>query len=101
MFKQKNYKSKLGKEYTFQHPGVRMVSKINDACKNKHGVVLEERLAEEVLKHVIVAPKLKIESFDEYSEYSEVINAAYTFITGQDREGEDDQQEGGPEEGQE
>ncbi|OXL83181.1 hypothetical protein BCV73_08890 [Paenibacillus sp. SSG-1] len=100
-FKQKNYTSKSGKEYTFQHPGVRTISKINDASKNKHGVVLEERLAEEILKSVVVAPKLKIDDFSDYSEFSEVINAAYSFVTGQDKqEGDgDDQQEGGPSEG--
>ncbi|OAB48273.1 hypothetical protein [Paenibacillus antarcticus] len=97
MFKQKNYTSKaLEKEYTFQHPGVRTVSKIKDAAMNKHGVVLEERLAEEVLKHVVVNPKLKIDDFSDYKEYTEVINAAYAFISGQDEEGDsDDHQQGG------
>ncbi|MCJ8015226.1 hypothetical protein MUG84_26515 [Paenibacillus sp. KQZ6P-2] len=101
MFNQKSYTSKAGNEYTFQHPGVRKVSKINDASKNKHGVVSEERLSEEVLKFIVVSPKMKIEDFKDYSEYSEVINAAYAFVTGQDeQEGEDDdQQEGSPEEG--
>ncbi|MCF2717881.1 hypothetical protein LWE69_11890 [Paenibacillus sp. UKAQ_18] len=100
-FKQKQYTSKVeGKEYTFQHPGVRAVSKINDASKNKFGVVLEERLSEEMLKHVIVQPKMKIDDFTEYSEYSEVINAAYAFITGQkDDESNDDQQAGSQSEG--
>lgn len=101
IFKQKNYTSKSEAQYTFQHPGVRAITKINDASKNKHGVVLEERLAEEMLKQVIVSPKLKIDDFTDYGEFSEVINAAYTFVTGQDKqEGEsDDQQEGSPSEG--
>jgi len=100
-FKQKNYTSKSGTEYTFQHPGVRTISKINDASKNKHGVVLEERLSEEILKHVIVVPKLKIDDFTDYTEFSEVINAAYSFVTGQDKQDgeDDDQQAGGPSEG--
>lgn len=92
--KQKQYTTTNGNEFTFQHPGVRMVSKINDSSKNKHGVVLEERLSEEVLKHVIVEPKMKIENFDDYKEYSEVINAAYAFIAGQDGDVDGDQQEG-------
>ncbi|MEK5278758.1 hypothetical protein NSS82_10940 [Paenibacillus sp. FSL H7-0735] len=96
-FKQKEYKSKSGKSYTFQHPGVRAISKINDGSKNKFGVILEERLSEEVLKHVIVDPKMKIDDFNDYTEYSEVVNAAYAFVTGND-ENEDaddgDQQEG-------
>ncbi|KAF6618260.1 hypothetical protein G7L40_02160 [Paenibacillus polymyxa] len=100
-FKQKQYTSNIeGKEYLFQHPGVRAVSKINDASKNKFGVLQEERLSEEMLKHVIVSPKLKIDDFEEYDEYSEVINAAYAFITGQDKgEKNDDKQAGSESEG--
>ncbi|WP_211750359.1 hypothetical protein [Paenibacillus sp. Marseille-Q4541] len=92
-FKQKNFESKKGNKYKFQHPGVRIVSKINDSSKNKHGVVMEERLAEEMLKHVIVEPKMKIDDFETYKEYSEVINAAYAFISGEDEDGDkgDDQ----------
>lgn len=95
-FKQKNFTSKSDKQYVFQHPGVRMVSKINDSSKNKHGVVMEERLSEEILKHVIVSPKLKIDDFSDYQEYNEVINAAYAFISGLDQDGDEDgnQQEG-------
>lgn len=91
-FKQKNFTSEAGNSYVFQHPGVRMVSKINDASKNKHGVVMEERLSEEILKHVIVQPKMKIDDFSGYPEYQETINAAYAFISGQDND--DDQQAG-------
>lgn len=99
-FKQKKYESKSGATYIFQFPGVRMVSKINDASKNKFGVVMEERMSEEMLKHVVVQPKMKIDDFESYDEYSEVINAAYAFISGQDKEDEDnDQQEGSQSEG--
>ncbi|TPG84959.1 hypothetical protein EEL32_15050 [Brevibacillus laterosporus] len=91
-FKQKKFTSKAGSTYLFQHPGVRMVSKINDASKNKHGVLMEERLSEEILKHVIVQPKMKIDDFSDYQEYQKTINAAYAFISGQD---EDDDQQGG------
>lgn len=87
-FKQKNYTSESGEHYVFQHPGVRMVSKINDSSKNKYGVVMEERLSEEILKHVIVSPKKKIDDFTDYQDYQEVINAAYAFISGQDQEGD-------------
>lgn len=97
-FKQKKYTSKSGKEYTFQHPGVRAVSKINDNAKNKHGVVSEEKLSDEILRLVVVSPKMKIDDFDSYTEYSEVINAAYAWIAGQEDEKDDDQQTGSGEE---
>ncbi|MNS43026.1 hypothetical protein D3C72_754200 [compost metagenome] len=98
-FKQKEYTSKVGKNYTFQHPGIRTVSKINDAAKNKFGVVSEERLSEEVLKHVIVQPKMSIDDFTDYQEYSEVINAAYAFVTGQEADGSGSVQDGSREQG--
>lgn len=89
-FKQKKFTSKSGKAYTFQHPGVRAVAKMNDAAKNKFGVMLEERLAEQLLKNVIVEPKMKLDDFDSYREYNEVTNAAYAFVSGQDEEDDDD-----------
>ncbi|MDC0761696.1 hypothetical protein POF51_13400 [Brevibacillus sp. AG] len=91
-FKQKTFTSEAGNTYVFQHPGVRMVSKINDSSKNKHGVVMEERLSEEILKHVIVQPNMKIDDFGDYQEYQETINAAYAFISGVDQD--NDQQAG-------
>jgi hypothetical protein len=99
MFKQKDYTSKSGKKYTFQHPGVRAVAKINDACKNKNGVVLEEKLAEGLLSRVIVDPKMRIDDFETYGEYKEVINAAYAFAADQEVEPDGDQQAGGGAEG--
>ncbi|MNV40444.1 hypothetical protein D3C71_1320510 [compost metagenome] len=47
-----------------------------------------------MLKHVIVQPKMSIDNFTEYQEYSEVINAAYAFITGQEDDKSGNQQEG-------
>lgn len=99
-FKQKKFTSKSGKVYTFQHPGVRAVAKMNDASKNKFGVMLEERLADQLLKNVVVEPKMKLDDFESYGEYNEVTNAAYAFISGQDEESDDDdQQEGSQSEG--
>lgn len=83
-FKQKTFTTKNGKEFTFQHPGVRTVSKINDRVKNKHGVPSEEKMCDEMFTHVVVEPKVKIEDFDSYVEMMEVANKAYFFISGVD-----------------
>lgn len=93
-FKQKKFVSKSGKEYMLQHPGVRAVTKITDRVKNKHGIPLDERLAEEMLQHVVVNPKLRIDDFESYRELTEVVGAAFAFITGQDDDSQtdDDQQ---------
>ncbi len=86
-FKQKTIATKSGQEYTLQHPGVRAVTKITDRIKNKHGVMLDEKLAEEMLAHVVVEPKRKIDDFDSYKELVEVVQEAFKFVTGSDEAG--------------
>jgi hypothetical protein len=86
-FKQKKFNSKSGKEYTFQFPGVRFASQISDRIKNKYGVQMEEKLGDELMKHVIVDPKLTWDSFgDDKKEFNEVISAAYLFLEGEDED---------------
>ncbi|MNC31788.1 hypothetical protein D3C75_801220 [compost metagenome] len=80
-FKKKEIETKSGKKYVLQHPGVRNVSKINDRIKNKNGILSEEKLCDEMFKHVVVDPKLTIDNFEEYGEMIEVANRAYLFIT--------------------
>lgn len=94
-FKQKNFTSKSGKTYVFQRPGARAMTKITDRVKNKFGVPQDERLAEEMLQHVVVDPKTKIDDFETYAELNEVVSAAYQFASGQEEEDDDDQQDGG------
>lgn len=87
-FKQKTITTKSGQEYTLQHPGVRAVTKITDRIKNKHGVMSDERLADEMLTHVVVEPKRKVDDFDSYRELVEVVQEAFKFVTGlEDDEG--------------
>ncbi|GAC40860.1 hypothetical protein [Paenibacillus popilliae] len=92
-FKQKKFMSKSGKEYVFQHPGVRAATKITDRVKNKHGIPSDERLAEEMLQHVVVEPKLRIDDFASYRELGEVVGAAFAFVTGQDEDDADGDQQ--------
>ncbi len=89
-FKQKQFTSKSKKEYTLQHPGVRAVTKITDRIKNKHGVMSDEKLADEMLTHVVVEPKCKMDDFDSYREMVEVVQEAFKFVTGiEDEAGND------------
>ncbi|MDH6674465.1 hypothetical protein M2277_005161 [Paenibacillus sp. LBL] len=95
-FKQKTFTAKSGKNYVFQFPGVRQVTKITDRIKNKHGVASDERLSEEMLSNVVVEPKVKLEDFKDpagYKELGEVVHAAFAFITGTDEDSEDDENE--------
>ncbi|OMF01227.1 hypothetical protein BK124_00690 [Paenibacillus amylolyticus] len=95
-FAQKQFTSKAGNEFTFQFPGVRQVTKISDRMKNKYGVAQDERLAEEMLSHVVVEPKMKVDDFkgpSGYKELGEVVGAAYAFITGNDEKEDKDESE--------
>ncbi|GGF77228.1 hypothetical protein GCM10010912_22900 [Paenibacillus albidus] len=92
-FKQKEITTKSGGKYTLQHPGVRNVTRINDRIKNKHGVNSEERICEEMFKHVVVMPKMGIDDFEEYKEMVEVANKAYFFITGTPDPGDVEQED--------
>ncbi|AIQ31637.1 hypothetical protein P40081_28505 [Paenibacillus sp. FSL P4-0081] len=83
-FKLKEVTTKSGSKYTLQFPGVRAVTKITDRIKNKHGIPSDERLAEEMLAHVVVEPKLKLDDFESFAELTEIIGKSYAFITGQD-----------------
>ncbi|WP_342547657.1 hypothetical protein NST69_27585 [Paenibacillus sp. FSL P2-0089] len=89
-FQQKKVTTKSGKDYTLQHPGVRNVTKITDRVKNKHGIPSDERLAEEMLQHVVVEPKMRLDDFESYGEMTEIVGKAFAFITGQDDDLEDD-----------
>jgi hypothetical protein len=93
-FKQKKITTKSGATYMLQHPGVRAVTKITDRVKNKHGVPSDERLAEEMLQHVVVEPKMRIDDFESYAELTEVVGKSFAFITGQEEADDDDQQAG-------
>lgn len=81
-----------GKEYLLQHPGVRSVTKITDRVKTKHGVMSGEKLADEMLTHVVVDPKVRLDDFDDFKEADELVSKAFMFITGQESD-DDDQQE--------
>ncbi|MFE0394752.1 hypothetical protein ACFW4G_03630 [Paenibacillus lactis] len=94
-FKQKQFTAKNGTVYTFQHPGVRNVTKITDRVKNKHGIPQDERLADEMLTHVVVEPKVRMEDFESYADLTEVVSAAFAFITGHDQDESDDDQQTG------
>lgn len=92
-FKQKEVTLKTGKKFTLQHPGVRNVTKITDRIKNKHGIPSDEKLADEMLTHVVVEPKVKIDDFDSYMEMTELVSKAFAFATDSEVEDEDDQSE--------
>jgi len=71
-----------GTDYTFQKMPLRSWIQIQDRCKNQHGHPIDEKLIDEVLKHIVVSPKVSLEDFDDQSELNEVVKEAITFQQG-------------------
>lgn len=77
-----------GTEYTFQKVLPREWLRMRDRCKNKHGQPIEEKLYDEVLKHIVVSPKKTLDDFTDVAELEEVVEAAVRFQRG----GSDDEE---------
>jgi len=71
-----------GTEYTFQKVLPREWLRMRDRCKNKHGQPIEEKLYEEVLKHIVVSPKKTLDDFTDVAELEAVVEAAVRFQRG-------------------
>lgn len=82
---QKEFKfvDSTGKETTYilQYPGIREAVKIRDRSKNQFGALVEEKYYEELMKHVIVSPKVNWDYWEENEGFAEVIGEANTFLT--------------------
>ncbi|MGC4378253.1 hypothetical protein WD019_15195 [Fictibacillus sp. Mic-4] len=69
-----------GQEYILQHPGTREFIRIQDRIMTENGVPSNEKLAEELFKHVIVDPKVSWEYFDEHDGFEEVFQETMSFL---------------------
>jgi hypothetical protein len=71
-------------EFVLQHPGVRAGVQLRDRSKNMNGVLEEEAFYEELMKHVIVSPKVTWESADEMGNkaFQELMKEASSFLMG-------------------
>lgn len=78
MEKQKKFKYK-GVEYTFQRPPMRDTVKMRDRSKDKNGELIEEKYYDEIMKHVVVDPKICWEYWDEHDGFQEVMAEAIKF----------------------
>lgn len=69
-------------DYTFQKLSAREWVRLRDRCKNRNGVMLEEPFMTEVLKYIVVSPKVSLDDFDDWETAQDVTNAAVTFQLG-------------------
>ncbi len=72
------------KEFTLQHPGVREGVRIRDRAKNMNGQIVEEKLYDEYMKHVIVEPRVTWETVEEIGNtaFNELMKEASDFLMG-------------------
>lgn len=73
-------------DYTLQRVYPIEWVKIRDRSKNKFGVPSEEKMFKEVLAHIVVEPKRKLEDFKVWSELEELVKEAIRFQQGGDEE---------------
>ena len=71
-----------GKDYTLQKITPREWARLRDRCKNRFGNVVEETFMTEILKHIVVDPKVTLDDFDEWADAQEVCNEAVRFQLG-------------------
>lgn len=69
-----------GVEYTFQFPGTRKSQEILDMAKGPAGKFNDTVYNEQLMEHVIVAPKTNWDYWDEHDGYREVMDAADRFL---------------------
>jgi len=66
------------KEYTFQEIPARQFLKMKQRCTDKNGQPIQEAFYSEILEHIVVSPKVKIDDFG-FSELDELASAAMEF----------------------
>ncbi len=71
-----------GKEYIIKKIPAREWVRLRDRCKNRFGIVLEERMLAEVFEHLVINPITSLDDFDDWSECQEVADAVVEFQLG-------------------
>ncbi len=71
-----------GVKYTFQRIPTREWLRLQERCTSRRGQISPEKLASEVLEHIVIDPKVKIDDFDVPFTMEEVVAEAYNFQHG-------------------
>lgn len=79
-FELKDDNGKVIETYTLQFPGVKKTQELFDGSKNARGNIVTKIYHEELMKHVVVAPKVDWDYWDEHEGYGRVMDAADTFL---------------------
>jgi hypothetical protein len=68
-------------EYTLQKIPAREWVRLRQRC-TKNGNLNEEKFIDEILEHIVVDPKKRLDDFEDYSELEEVVAEAVNFQHG-------------------
>ncbi|AFC32135.1 hypothetical protein PM3016_5435 [Paenibacillus mucilaginosus 3016] len=66
-----------GIEFTFQHPGLRLATRIKDTSRDQHGHLADEPLFTQLMEHVIVFPKTTWEWWDAEPEREDIMKEVF------------------------
>jgi len=69
-----------GTEYILQKPPARWIFQMTDRSTNKFGIISKEKYADELIKGVVVSPKVTLDDITEISEVTELISEAEEFL---------------------
>ena len=67
-------------EYILQKPPARWILQVTDRCKNKYGVLQSEKYTDELIKGVVVSPKVSLDDFDDFTALAELTQQIETFL---------------------
>lgn len=71
-----------GVEYTLQKLPPREYTRLRARSSDRSGLLNEERYLDEVLEHIVVDPKVKLDDFEDYAAVEEVVAEATNFQHG-------------------
>ena len=79
--KVKEFESKAGNKYTFQTVMNSVQAKIWDEGQGANGKIFNAKMMPLMLENIVVQPQgLKMDDFEDWSELTEVTNAALSFL---------------------
>lgn len=80
---QKQTQVKVGETtYKLQKVSARDWARLLDRAKNRFGVYSEEQFYDEILKYLVVDPKVSLDDFDDFAEAQQLVKEAVTFQSG-------------------
>jgi len=71
-----------GKEYVIQKVPPREWTRMRDRSKDRNGNIVEERLIDEMFKHMVIDPKVSMDDFEDWAEVQDIFDAVAAFQLG-------------------